>query len=111
MAGPADAARGRFAAAAAARATGVSERALRRRFAEAVGYGPAMLARVLRLQRFLQLAHATPGTSLGRLAVDAGYADHAHLVHDCRGLAGATPGELVARGARPAGDPSLRLTV
>ena len=35
---------------------GVSERQLRRRFADAVGYGPKTLARVLRFQRFLELA-------------------------------------------------------
>ena len=35
---------------------GVSERQLRRRFADAVGYGPKTLARVLRFQRFLALA-------------------------------------------------------
>ena len=34
---------------------GVSERQLRRRFLDAVGYGPKTLARVLRFQRFLQL--------------------------------------------------------
>ena len=38
------------------RALGVSERQLRRRFADAVGYGPKTLARVLRFQRFLALA-------------------------------------------------------
>jgi AraC-like DNA-binding protein len=35
---------------------GISERQLRRRFADAVGYGPKPLARVLRFQRFLALA-------------------------------------------------------
>ena len=35
-------------------ALGLSERQLRRRFADAVGYGPKTLARVLRFQRFLR---------------------------------------------------------
>src|SRR6478609_4138957 len=39
-------------------ALGVSERQLRRRFLDAVGYGPKTLARVLRFQRFLELAAA-----------------------------------------------------
>ena len=43
-------------------ALGVSERQLRRRFADAVGYGPKTLARVLRFQRFLASA-ATATTS------------------------------------------------
>ena len=39
-------------------ALGLSERQLRRRFVDAVGYGPKTLARVLRFQRFLALAGA-----------------------------------------------------
>lgn len=85
-----------------ARATAVSERQLRRRFDRGVGYGPRTLRRVLRFQRFLGLARG--GGSLARLAADAGYADQAHLARDCRRLAGATPLELLAGGAGPAGE-------
>jgi AraC-like DNA-binding protein len=85
-----------------ARATAVSERQLRRRFDRGVGYGPRTLRRVLRFQRFLGLAHG--GGSLARLAAEAGYADQAHLARDCRRLAGATPLELLAGGAGPAGE-------
>ena len=81
---------------------GVSERQLRRRFADAVGYGPKRLARVLRFQRFLGLAEH--GGDLARLALDAGYADQAHLTRDCRELAGRTPAELMRSGAGPAGE-------
>ncbi|MDX6678109.1 MAG: hypothetical protein QOE31_2161 [Solirubrobacteraceae bacterium] len=79
--------------AALARELAVSERQLRRRFEAAVGYGPKRLARVLRLGRALAAAHA--GEELGRVAVDAGYADHAHFTHDCRSLAGVAPSTLV----------------
>ena len=51
-------------------ALGVSERQLRRRFADAVGYGPKTLARVLRFQRFLALARS--GDELARLALTRG---------------------------------------
>ena len=83
-------------------ALGVSERQLRRRFLDAVGYGPKTLARVLRFQRFLELSgeHA----DLARLAFDAGYADQAHLTREARRLSGRTPSELVASGAGPAGE-------
>jgi AraC-like DNA-binding protein len=81
---------------------GVSERQLRRRFLDAVGYGPKTLARVLRFQRFLQLSGA--GADLARLALDAGYADQAHLTREARRLSGRTPAELVASGAGPAGE-------
>ena len=85
---------------------GFSERQLRRRFAAAVGYGPKTLARVLRLQRFLTLA-AHGERDLARLALDAGYADQPHLGNDCRRLTGHTPGELLAAGAGPAGEPGV----
>ena len=85
---------------------GLSERQLRRRFGAAVGYGPKTLARVLRLQRFLTLA--APGErDLARLALDAGYADQPHLGNDCRRLTGLTPGDLLASGAGPAGEPAV----
>ena len=81
---------------------GLSERQLRRRFEDAVGYGPKTLARVLRFQRFLALASG--GGELARLALSAGYADQAHLTRECRRLAGRTPSELVAAGAPAAGE-------
>ncbi|HEY1540348.1 MAG TPA: helix-turn-helix transcriptional regulator [Solirubrobacteraceae bacterium] len=73
---------------------GVSERQLRRRFAAAVGYGPKRLARVLRLARALDAART--GAQLGRVALDAGYADQAHFANDCRELAGVAPSALLA---------------
>ena len=84
-------------------ALGISERQLRRRFADAVGYGPKTLARVLRFQRFLALAADERGDLAG-LAFAAGYADQAHLTRDCRQLSGRTPTELLATGAGPAGE-------
>jgi AraC-like DNA-binding protein len=83
-------------------ALGVSERQLRRRFADAVGYGPKTLARVLRFQRFLTLA--ADGGELARLALQAGYADQAHLTRETRRLAGRTPLDLVVSRASPAGE-------
>jgi AraC-like DNA-binding protein len=91
-------------AAATARLVGLSERQLRRRFEQAIGYGPSTLARVLRFQRFLHAAHASDAP-LARLAADAGYADQAHLARECRRLAGLSPSELLAAGATPAGEP------
>ena len=73
----------------------VSERQLRRRFAERVGYGPKTLQRVLRLQRLLGLLSSDE--DLARVAVAAGYADQAHLTRECRELTGFTPAELARR--------------
>ena len=81
----------------------ISERQLRRRIEEAVGYSPRTLARVLRLQRFLRLAERD-GEDLARLAAEAGYADQAHLTRDCRDLCGLPAGALLSAGAVPAGE-------
>ncbi len=86
------------------RELGVSERQLRRRVERAVGYGPRMLARVVRLQRFLQGVERDPVAGLARLAADAGYADQAHLGRECRRLSGRTPSALLTAGAAAAGE-------
>jgi AraC-like DNA-binding protein len=83
---------------------GISERQLRRRFADAVGLSPRTLGRVLRLQRFLALASAG-GHDLARSAAEAGYADQPHLTRDCKELAGLPPAALLATRAGPAGEP------
>ena len=82
---------------------GISERHLRRRIEDAVGYSPRTLARVLRLQRFLMLAERD-GDDLARLAADAGYADQSHLTRDCSELGGLPAGALLAAGAAAAGE-------
>jgi AraC-like DNA-binding protein len=76
---------------------GFSERQLRRRFHAAVGYGPKTLQRVLRFRRFLE--HADAGADLARAALDAGYADQAHLTRDCARLSGLTPSRLTSERA------------
>ena len=90
----------------AGRVVGLEERQLRRRFERAVGYGPATLVRIQRFQRFLQLAERQPGSPLGRLAAEAGYADQAYLTRECRRLSGLSPAALLAAGATPAGEKS-----
>jgi transcriptional regulator GlxA family with amidase domain len=87
----------------------LSERQLRRRFEVAVGYGPKVLARVLRLQRFLALAtDGAADAGLARLAADAGYADQAHLTRECGALTGVPPSVLLTEHRSPAGEAELR---
>jgi AraC-like DNA-binding protein len=74
---------------------GLSERQLRRRVEDAVGYPPRLLARILRFQRFLRAARTAPGRDLARLAVESGYADQAHLTRESRELGGLPPGALL----------------
>jgi AraC-like DNA-binding protein len=92
-------------AAATGAAPGIGARQLRRRFADAVGYGPKTLQRILRFQRFLLLAEDTQ--NLARLALEAGYADQAHLTRECRRLSGLPPAALLASGAGAAGERSV----
>lgn len=88
---------------------GLSPRQLRRRFHASVGYGPKTLQRVLRFRRFvsridalspnLQDPQRPDGLDLASLAVQAGYADQAHLTRECGRLAGLTPAALARRRA------------
>lgn len=77
---------------------GLSERQLRRRCHAAVGYGPKTLQRVLRFRRFVSRIDASGGLArvgdLATIAVEAGYADQAHLTRESARLAGLTPAAL-----------------
>lgn len=77
-----------------ARELAVSERQLRRRCLDAFGYGPKMLDRVLRLGRALEPARA--GVPFAQVALQAGYADQAHLAREVRALTGVPLGRLLA---------------
>jgi AraC-like DNA-binding protein len=78
---------------------GLSGRQLRRRSIQAFGYGPKMLARVLRFGRALELARS--GFPLSDVAASAGFADQAHLARDVRTLAGVPMTHLLGRHAQP----------
>jgi AraC-like DNA-binding protein len=84
--------------AAIAPAVGLSTRQLQRRALDAFGYGPKVLARILRLGDALDMART--GVSLAAVAARCGYADQAHLADDVRALAGTSLGRL-GLGARP----------
>lgn len=76
-----------------ARDLGVSERQLRRRCLDAVGYGPKTLHRILRFRRFIARIDAAGGRAdLSRVA--AGYADQAHLTRESVRLGGLPPAAL-----------------
>jgi AraC-like DNA-binding protein len=78
-------------------ALGTSERTLRRHCEQAFGYGPKTLDRVLRMQRFLELAKTHRALDLANLAAAAGYADQAHLSREARRLAGLTPATILVQ--------------
>ncbi|MDK1373207.1 MULTISPECIES: helix-turn-helix domain-containing protein [unclassified Sinorhizobium] len=74
--------------------TGTTERTLRRRCHEHFGYGAKTLDRILRLQRFLRACRAWPQNTLATLALDAGYADQAHLSREAKELTSLTPSAI-----------------
>jgi AraC-like DNA-binding protein len=77
--------------------SGLSERQVRRRFDQAIGYGPKMLQRIMRLQYLLWLAsdNQTSPPGLARLALQAGYADQPHMTREVVALAGVSPRQLL----------------
>jgi AraC-like DNA-binding protein len=76
----------------------VSERQLRRRYDESVGYGPKTMQRVLRFRGVVHyLTDAAPAGDLANLAFRLGYADQAHLTRETTRLAGLPPAALARR--------------
>lgn len=84
----------------------LSDRHLRRRFTSAVGYGPKTLQRILRLRRLIGLASRVHGKrsadrtvrlELAALALEAGYADQAHMTREVTRLASISPSLLLPR--------------
>lgn len=78
-----------------ARAMHLSSRQLQRRFRQRVGIGPKALARIVRLQRALEIRAS--GWSWGMTAHAAGFQDQAHLANECRALSGLSPVEVHRR--------------
>ncbi len=77
------------------RALAVSDRQLRRRFDQSVGYGPKTMQRVLRFRQVIGHLMAAPQSAdLACLALQAGYADQAHLTRETTRLAGLPPAAL-----------------
>ena len=69
-------------------ATGYSSRRLGQLFAEEVGVGPKMLARILRFQRAVQRLHAGCEMRWDELALECGYCDQSHFANDFRDFSG-----------------------
>lgn len=72
-----------------ARATGLSQRRFADVFRDAVGLTPKTFCRVLRFQH----ARTLVGRAWGDVALEAQYADQAHLIRDFREFASMTPAE------------------
>ncbi|HEY7413242.1 MAG TPA: helix-turn-helix domain-containing protein [Vicinamibacteria bacterium] len=86
--------RGAVSVASLARGAAASPRQLERRFAQAVGVGPRMLARIMRFQHVFELRHGAPA-GWAALAADGGFFDQPHLIRDFRTFSGQAPSELL----------------
>jgi AraC-like DNA-binding protein len=80
----------------------ISTSQFRRRCLQRIGIGPKALQRTLRFQGFLALAQAGVRGPDGftSMAIDAGYADHAHLCREVVRLTGLTPRGLLGESER-----------
>jgi AraC-like DNA-binding protein len=79
--------------------TGLSSRRFIQLFTNAVGLTPKQFYRVRRFQDVLHLIEKRKPISWTDIALECGYFDQAHFIHDFRDFCGLTPGKyLVQRG-------------
>lgn len=76
---------------------GVSPKGFIHLFEEAVGLTPKVFCRLLRFQEALSLIEGGQRTSWADLALDCGYFDQAHFIHDFQAFSGLTPQVYLAQ--------------
>jgi methylphosphotriester-DNA--protein-cysteine methyltransferase len=70
---------------------GLSSRRFIQLFHQQVGLTPKTFSRVRRFQRVLCSIHAKREVDWAQLALDCGYYDQAHFIHDFQAFSGLTP--------------------
>jgi len=70
---------------------GFSQRRFIELFSDEVGLTPKLFSRVSRFQSLIRIAHARDNINWAQLALDCGYYDQPHFVHDFQSFAGITP--------------------
>jgi len=84
-------ARGQISVEALADKVGISNRQLVRRFDKCVGLSPKELVRITKFISSLDMVNDSKNKSLTEIAVEAGYYDQAHFIHDFKEFSGMTP--------------------
>jgi transcriptional regulator GlxA family with amidase domain len=74
----------------------MSARQLRRLFLEQLGLSPKHFCRVIRFRHSLPKLRATGRGDWTEVALECGYYDQAHFIHEFREFSGYTPGEFAA---------------
>ena len=83
--------RGNVAVTELARRAAWSPRHLRRMFGESIGVGPKTFCRIVRFKDALRALRHRRKQNLLRVALDAGYYDQAHFIHEFNSFYGASP--------------------
>lgn len=78
-------------------AIGLSQRRFIELFAEQVGLTPKTFCRVRRFQQAIRHAHRDRIVNWSALALDCGYFDQAHFIHDFQAFSGLTPSAWAAQ--------------
>jgi AraC-like DNA-binding protein len=89
-----DAASGEVDIAAMAVDAGIGRRQLERRFGDAVGIGPALLASIFRFRRVFDVLEHDATRPWTDAALAAGYYDQSHFIREFRRFVGCTPTEF-----------------
>ena len=76
---------------------GMSQRRFIEVFAEETGLTPKMFCRIRRFQVAIRRAHKSACIDWATLALDCGYFDQAHFIHDFREFSGLTPSAWAAQ--------------
>jgi AraC-like DNA-binding protein len=99
-----------------ARKTGMSSSTFQRRFRQGVGLSPKVYARIVRFESALQRKVASPSLTWTEVALEYGYYDQMHMIHDFEQLSTETPSGLLYHlenvfqsGPEPADKPYLVL--
>ncbi len=74
---------------------GVGRRQLERRFADAVGIGPALLSAIFRFRSAFDLLEHDTSRPWTEAALAAGYYDQSHFIREFRRFVGCTPSEFL----------------
>ncbi|PXV61552.1 transcriptional regulator, AraC family [Dyella jiangningensis] len=84
------------------RDTGMSDYRFGRLFRRQVGMGPKRYARLMRFRGVVDAVYRSAAVDWSAVALDGGYGDQSHLVHEFRAFAGMTPTAfMAARGPYP----------
>jgi AraC-like DNA-binding protein len=80
--------------------SGLGKRTLQRIFNEYVGVSPKWVIRRYRLHELVEAIQAGDNPEWARLALDLGYCDQAHLIHDFKSITGVSPVQFRKEAAR-----------